>query len=370
MGEMTATLDRAEAPVSGRRPRQLRQGDDGSESLVPVYLKEMGATAMIDQTTEVALARQLLDAKTELARVATSVPSALRRRLLEAEPEGPGDPHNWSMDAIEQFYKRLTLQKEKIKSVQLDRARRAKRSLDAAREHLILANLRLVVHLAKQYANNGVPLLDLIQEGNIGLMRAVEKFEFERGNKFSTYAYWWIKQAIDRAIVDKGRMIRIPVHLNEKRRKVARVSRALAIELGRDPKAEEIAEKALLPLDQVQQVLELVREPRSLDEPGDDDTQELAARVADPASDSPQRGLMAQQQTARIDDALSRLSDREERILRLRYGVGTEGAHTLEEIGSIIRLSRERVRQLEALALQKLGRMGLLDELLDTSGSA
>ena len=352
--------------------RNLRAGDDSSESLVPVYLKEMGQRSMIDKAREVELATAILEAKTRLAELALKLSKKDRERLVDAETDRLEEPRTWDSDAIDRFVDRVkTIGAESVDRDWHVELRAARRRLESARSALIEANLRLVVHIAKQFANNGVPLLDLIQEGNIGLMRAVEKFEFERGNKFSTYAYWWIKQAIDRAIVDKGRLIRIPVHLNEKRRKIARATRALSIELGRNPKPEEIAERVLLPVDQVEMVLDLVKEPQSYDDAREDeDGQDLLQTVADPNSDSPQRSMLARQVKARVERAVSALNGREQTIVRLRFGIGSEGTHTLEEIGSIVNLSRERVRQLEVLALEKLGRMGMLDDLLDSTGAA
>ncbi len=370
-----ATASLGEPPASRpSRPRRLRAGQDASESLVPVYLKEMGARAMIDKKREIALARSIREAREEMARVARALPRGQRAELLAPEPDGPSAPHDWSFGAIQHFVDRLELLRRERPTDRagrlLARAQDALARLDRARKELIEANLRLVVHIAKQYANNGVALLDLIQEGNLGLMRAVEKFEYERGNKFSTYAYWWIKQAIDRAIVDKGRMIRIPVHLTEKKRKVARITRSLTSSLGRDPSPQEIADRLHMPVEQVRQVQDLVRDPQSFDELDEDDDRDPLSAIADPSSDTPQRALLERQIKVRIDRSLGKLPEREEEIVRLRYGLGRDGTHTLEEIGAVVGLSRERVRQLEALALEKLGRMGTLDHLLDSVGGA
>ena len=369
-----ALLDRIDVSDEPKRPKNLRKGQDANESLVPVYLKDMGRRAMIDREREVALSRDFLAAKLSIAKLVLDLPKAEQRRLLDPTADCPNAAREWDSDAIDRFVKRSDLLGYGPGSDHHDWYRdliRQHGCLTRAREELILANLRLVVHVAKQFAKNGVPLLDLIQEGNIGLMRAVEKFEFERGNKFSTYAYWWIKQAIDRAIVDKGRVIRIPVHLNEKRRKVARVSRALTLELGSTPSAKEIADRAHLEIDQVQQVLDLVREPQSLEESRDDENgQDLLQTVADPNSDSPQRSLLSQQIKDKVEQAVAALNDRERTIIQLRFGIAGQGTHTLEEIGAKVHLSRERVRQLENLALKKLARMGKLDELLDNSGAS
>ncbi|MBR2897899.1 MAG: sigma-70 family RNA polymerase sigma factor [Oscillospiraceae bacterium] len=300
-------------------------------------------------------------------------------RMIPEEPQEETDPSAEELEEIEQDEeeeeKNLAIPEEtqtddsvkmylrdigKISLLspeeELEVAKRVREGDPAAKKRMIEANLRLVVSVAKRHMGRGLSMLDLVQEGNIGLLRAVEKFDYARGYKFSTYATWWIRQAISRALADQGRTIRVPVHMMETINRISRTSRLLMQELGREPTTQEIAEQLDMKSEKVEEILSLTREPISLEAPAnnDDGSSNFGQMLEDDHTPQPAEETAKLMLREQMDMVLKRLSPREERVLRLRFGLEGDRVHTLEEVGQLLNVTRERVRQIEHKALRKL----------------
>ena len=297
------------------------------EDPVRMYLKEIGKVPLLSADEEIELAQNMEDGA-----VATEKINVLKGRLDGASEEEKAEI------------------KEEIKTLQRDVDKGAD-----AKKRLAEANLRLVVSIAKRYVGRGMLFLDLIQEGNLGLIKAVEKFDYKKGYKFSTYATWWIRQAITRAIADQARTIRIPVHMVETINKLIRVSRQLLQELGREPSPEEIAKEMSMPVDRVREILKISQEPVSLETPiGEEEDSHLGDFIKDDNVPVPADAAAFTLLKEQLEEVLGTLTEREQKVLRLRFGLDDGRARTLEEVGKEFNVTRERIRQIEAKALRKL----------------
>ena len=304
-------------PAAGGSLAERGSGDGGTSDTVRLYLKEIGRVSLLTGEDERELAQRIESGQLALERMATAeveLPAWERRRLQRIVGDG-----------------------------------------EVARAQLIQANLRLVVSIAKRYVGRGMLLLDLVQEGNLGLMRAVEKFDHTKGFKFSTYATWWIRQAITRAIADQSRTIRIPVHMVENMNRVLRIQRQMAQELEREPTLDELAARTGLTIDRLREIQRIAQDPLSLDSPvGEEDDSNLGDFIMDAAADAPAEVATRRMLTEAVEEALGELSPREQEVVRLRFGLVDGQARTLEEVGREFGVTRERIRQIEAKTLAKL----------------
>jgi len=285
-----------------------------------------------------------------------------------AEVEQPVAAREVSTDALQLFLKDVGKVDLLTAAQEVELAKRIERGDHGAKQEMIEANLRLVVSIAKRYRNQGLPFLDLIQEGTIGLVRAAEKFDYRKGFKFSTYATWWIRQAVARALADKGRTIRMPVHVVEKLNRVLRAERRLRTELARDPTLLEVAREAELTPDEVEQIRRTAQVPVSLEKPvGDDEEAEFGHFITDETAPKPDEAADVTLRKEALARILRSLSYRERRVLELRYGLNGEQPCTLDEVGRAFEVTRERIRQIESQALKKLGALGEAQTLRDVA---
>jgi RNA polymerase primary sigma factor len=269
-------------------------------------------------------------------------------------------------DSLALFLKQIGRVELLTAAQEVELAKRIERGDDLAKNEMVEANLRLVVSIAKRYRNQGLPFLDLIQEGTIGLVRAAEKFDYRRGFKFSTYATWWIRQAVARALADKSRTIRMPVHVVEKLNRIGRVERELRSTNGRDPSPAEVAAAAGLAEAEVQQIMRAAQTPVSLEKPvGDEEESELGHFIEDEGADQPDEAAETSMRNETLARALAALSQRERRVLELRFGLNGEQPRTLDEVGRLFQVTRERIRQIESQSLKKLAALGAVSSLRD-----
>jgi len=353
------------------------QGYNKTEDLIQAYFHSMGDIVILTREEERALSKSLKAGKDLLRAVVMSMPlyKEVEASLGSCEQEEivsmGAEEYELVIDKTLEIIDNLMLNRENIpvdknqntfgSEIGIDELKRnyaditrAREIISKAKHELIMHNLRLVVHVVKHYAGKGLSLLDLIQEGNIGLMKAIDKFDYRKGFKLSTYATWWIRQAALRALIDQAKMIRLPVHMMDLYNKIVKASRELITSLGREPRKEEIAERLRIPIRKVGEILAAVQDPITLQTPIGEDDSTLEDFISDNANSSPYCCLEKDMMTGYLLKILHTLTPREEQIIRMRFGIGIDRNYTLEEVGGYLSITRERVRQIEASAMRKL----------------
>jgi RNA polymerase primary sigma factor len=322
-------------------------------------MRDVSTTPLLERESEERHAQTLHESREAFAALVLELPTANRKQVLNGNPEGPETGHRWRLRDVEDCFERMATHlgdsaDPRVRRI-LDEARRQKRLIDESRDALILANLRFVAHLAKQMAANTTAFLDLIQEGNLGLLEAVERFEYKRGYRFSTYAFWWIRKAQHLAIAGKTRMIYIPAHVWTRVSELRRASAEMTETLGRNPTVDELAERLCLPPAKVRELQSLASDPAPLEEFDDNgNSRGPLRRLADGNGSDPLQTTLNRELRKKIQDSLRVLNPQESLVIRLRFGIGRKKRLTLKQVGGIMNLSRERVRQIEMAALRKL----------------
>jgi len=353
--------------VEGELEEEEPISEPGSEELLSLYLKEMGKYELLTPEKEEELSKQIREGFEKIVNLIENTKISykeikeLKKTVKEWKKRDPNLKPKKSyvnylettIKACEEKYKHFNKNKKKILKF-CEEIKKYINQIEKAKDEMVKANLRLVVSIAKKYIRQGLPLADLIQEGNLGLMRAVYRFDYRKGNKFSTYASWWIRQSITRAILDKTRTIRLPVHFLELRNQVFKVFYELSKELGREPTPEELSQRTGVPYEKILVIFETSKEPVSLETPIGDEDSTLGNFIENKKSPSPYDTTRKKDVSEKLKKFLATLSPREEKIIRMRFGLGEYEGYTLEEIGYMFKVSRERIRQIEKKALAKM----------------